>query len=510
MSLPPTVALVCAALLFAAPSLASPTIHLVLPDGTGDFAKIQDALDAAVSGDEIVLGDGTFLGARNRDLNFLGKNLTLRAQSGDPALCTIDCQGASRGLSVTQGETDVLVEGITIQNGFGPWGGGINCMNVTATFRRCVITRCSADDSFGAAIAAGAYAINSRVTFEDCTFAENFFALRGTGAGLFAWGNSNVTATRCRFIGNHARGTTAGGTGGGIRVQDSRLTLIDCEIVGNQAKTGAGISTGQLCIVDFRNCLIAGNVSNDAADGTSIAGGIQFGYDTDGSVESCTIVGNRAHDRGAGIHVANDCNLTFMKTILWGNCIEGVGVESAYLLSLGALDFHCSDVDPLTVQGGTVTYTNSLAVDPLFCAPEPCANAPTSAGAYTLDGSSPLASAAGCGLIGRSPVACGTSVGVPDGPLAAHGLGIHGAPNPSRGNTTLHYALPEPGRVAVEVFDAAGRLVVRFDEGTRERGPHTIAWDGRSRNGARVSSGAYFVRVTSGGRTAGDWIIRVE
>src|SRR5688572_15293090 len=103
----PYVAILGGLSLFLASAVSAATHH-VLPNGTGDFAKIQDAIDAAVSGDEIVLGDGTFLGTRNRDLLFLGKNLTLRSQSGDPALCTLDCERQSRGLSITQGETNVV------------------------------------------------------------------------------------------------------------------------------------------------------------------------------------------------------------------------------------------------------------------------------------------------------------------------------------------------------------------------------------------------------------------
>jgi hypothetical protein len=125
---------------------AAVTFH-VQPDGSGDVATIQDAIDAAAPGDEIVLGMGTFLGPRNRDLTFQGKNLTLRSQGGDPAACIIDAAGQTRGLSITQGETAVLVQGITIRNGFGAWGGGVNLMNSTSAFRNCVITACRADDS---------------------------------------------------------------------------------------------------------------------------------------------------------------------------------------------------------------------------------------------------------------------------------------------------------------------------------------------------------------------------
>jgi hypothetical protein len=507
----------CAVVLLLA-STASADTFLVLPDGSGDFPAIQDAIDAAVSGDAIELGDGTFVGARNRNLDFLGKNLSLRSQSGDPASCVIDCQGQTRALNIITGETAALVEGITIRNGFGPrvggppsspgWGGGIQIRNATATLRNCVVTECTADDGPGGALAGGVYALNARLTLEDCTIADNYFAQRGTGAGLFAWSNSDVTATRCRFTGNDAPGPSSGGSGGGIRVQDSRLTLIDCEVVGNTANTGAGISTGQLCLVDFRNCLIAGNLAMDGGpQGTSMAGGIQFGYDTDGSVTSCTIVGNRAFDHGAGISVANDCEITIDNTILWGNC-SGTGTgESAWVLNDGTVQFTCSDVDPSTVQGGTVTYANSLAVDPQFCTAEPCTDAPTLDGSYTLDAGSPLLQAPGCALIGRSPAACGAT-SVPAGGTAA--LRVRGAPNPFRGAVLLHYAIPRAGAVEIALFDPAGRLVARFDEGIREAGAHTLAWDGRTRDGLPVRPGAYFARVRSGGLAAGEWVVRME
>lgn len=67
------------------------TIHVLLPDGTGDFPTIQQALAAADSGDQILLADGIYLGEENRNLDFFGKPLTLRSQSGDPATCIIDC-----------------------------------------------------------------------------------------------------------------------------------------------------------------------------------------------------------------------------------------------------------------------------------------------------------------------------------------------------------------------------------------------------------------------------------
>jgi len=88
------------AIVLAAPLAGSATTYLIEPDGTGDFPTIQDALFAAASGDTVALADGTFTGAGNRNLNFVGKSLVVRSQSGLPNTCTIDCQYAGRGFTL--------------------------------------------------------------------------------------------------------------------------------------------------------------------------------------------------------------------------------------------------------------------------------------------------------------------------------------------------------------------------------------------------------------------------
>ena len=67
--------------------------YLVKPDGMGDFPTIQDAIDAAVPGDIVELADGTFTGPGNRELDYLGKAITVRSQSGQPENCVIDLEG---------------------------------------------------------------------------------------------------------------------------------------------------------------------------------------------------------------------------------------------------------------------------------------------------------------------------------------------------------------------------------------------------------------------------------
>jgi len=102
---------------------ASAAIHLVYPDGSGDFPTIQDAVDASADGDVIELGSGRFTGLGNHDVTFAGKAITVRSRTGDPLDCVIDCQGSevneSHGFIFDSGEgPDSRLEGVTITDGY--------------------------------------------------------------------------------------------------------------------------------------------------------------------------------------------------------------------------------------------------------------------------------------------------------------------------------------------------------------------------------------------------------
>src|SRR5262249_17433230 len=70
-------------------------------------------------------------------------------------------------------------------------------------------------------------------------------------------------------------------------------------------------------------------------------------------------------------------------------------------------------------------------------------------------------------------------------------------PNPFNPETTIRYALPKADRVRLRVFDIAGRLVASLEDGPENAGEHAVAWDGRTRAGARAGSGVYFYCLTT-------------
>jgi flagellar hook assembly protein FlgD len=83
-------------------------------------------------------------------------------------------------------------------------------------------------------------------------------------------------------------------------------------------------------------------------------------------------------------------------------------------------------------------------------------------------------------------------------------LHLAATPNPSTRQVMIRYSLPKPTAVTIEVFNAAGALVRRIDEGMRQAGQHSVSWDGRNGNGDALPSGVYVARMlTLEGTTTG-------
>jgi hypothetical protein len=82
-----------------------------------DFSTIWAALDGASNGDTIIVRDGIYTGAGNKNLDFGGKAVTLRSENGAEN-SVIDCQGDGRGFYFRTGETLLtVIDGFWIING---------------------------------------------------------------------------------------------------------------------------------------------------------------------------------------------------------------------------------------------------------------------------------------------------------------------------------------------------------------------------------------------------------
>ena len=201
-------------------------------DGSGDYLTIQEGIDAASDGDEVVVCDGTYTGDGNRDLNFGGKPITVRSANG-PAKCVIDCQGSEeeshRGFVFRSNEgPGAVVAGFTITNGYSAFGGAILCDEYcNPTIANCVITD-NVDDYWGGG---GVCCLLSSPTIIGCTIACNH-----------------------------------GYEGGGIHCNASSATIRDCTITANTAMRGGGIFNYCGGNPAIANCVVWNNGPNDVSD----------------------------------------------------------------------------------------------------------------------------------------------------------------------------------------------------------------------------------------------------
>ena len=114
-----------------------------------EFVTIQEAIDRAWEGDQVIVADGTYSGPGNYNLNFYGENIIVRSEKG-PDNCVLDCRARGRFFVFVHGEDNrSIVDGFTIRNGWAQidydpdyrWGnelgGGMYCLNSTPTVRNC-------------------------------------------------------------------------------------------------------------------------------------------------------------------------------------------------------------------------------------------------------------------------------------------------------------------------------------------------------------------------------------
>jgi len=89
------------------------------------------------------------------------------------------------------------------------------------------------------------------------------------------------------------------------------------------------------------------------------------------------------------------------------------------------------------------------------------------------------------------------AAGVGAGQQSGVQLGV--APNPSRDEARVTFALPTAAHARLEILDVQGRTVRTVFDGPRAAGPQSASWDLRDGAGAIVAPGLYWARLDVGG-----------
>jgi hypothetical protein len=266
--------------------------------------NIQDAVDAAVAGDEIVVTNGTYAtggranpGDTAPNRVAVDKPLSIRSLNG-PQFTTID--GGYSGRCVSLRAYGASLSGFTLIHGIAYAGGGLYCGNTwDAVVSNCVITgnqvvgdNCSVRQIYGGGAFGG--------TLNNCTLTSNSVSAELLAEPLCptdlveadGGGAAYCTLNNCTLSGNSANATNSGNfdtyrriwaSGGGAYV----CTLNNCALVGNSVVAddetivwpellayscggGAAYCTLNNCTLTGNSALSVGFHSNADGGGASI------------------------------------------------------------------------------------------------------------------------------------------------------------------------------------------------------------------------------------------------
>jgi len=213
-------------ILFMLATLASGATIFV-PD---DYQTIQEAIDAAANGDEVVVRPGIYIG----QVNLLAKAITVRSEEGAEKTI-LDGNQSGDGPVATFGtapHSGGVLDGFTITNGLGIHGGAIIC-NGAGTIKNNIITK-NAATCCGGGIKTWSETEQSVLIVNNLIYDNH---VDHAGGGIRCQGDSTPI-----ILNNTIFGNSAGNWGGGIEHRkDAAAVVVNTILWNNTAPKGLEI-----------------------------------------------------------------------------------------------------------------------------------------------------------------------------------------------------------------------------------------------------------------------------
>lgn len=284
--------------------------------------NIQDAMDASVAGDLVLVTNGAYgtggrAVANSTNRVVVDKAVTLQSVNG--AAVTSIVGGAAVGTRCVYLTNGAVLAGFTLTNGSGTvsdktnlqmfHGGGVWCESGSVVISNCVFVNNTAAQFGGAAfrgqlfnclftnnVASQGGAVCSN-TLWNCTLIKNSARFQNITSG---GGAVYSTLSNCVLVAN-----TCNGGGGGAAFS----TLISCVLSNNSGGSG-----GAICVGMANGCLI---VSNQASTGGGAYSNI---------LNNCIVRNNRASARGGGAYGSVLANCTVFSNSVSATTAPGGGI----------------------------------------------------------------------------------------------------------------------------------------------------------------------------------------
>ncbi len=183
-------------------------IITVKQDGTGDYTTIQQAVDASINGDTVLVYPGTYF----ENINYNGKNITVASLfliTGDDSYIDqtiIDGDHNGSCVTINSNESNAILCGFSIIHGIG-WtsgkmhdGGGIYIIDAVVTVKDCIIK-----DNFVNRSGGGIFCHDATLNLSNVYLQNNRALFRGGGI-VIGGDESNVifdTISLCNIYNNY-------------------------------------------------------------------------------------------------------------------------------------------------------------------------------------------------------------------------------------------------------------------------------------------------------------------
>ena len=273
---------------------------------------IQSAINAASSGETILVNNGTYNISAAIDLQG-GK--ILRSVNGS-GVTTIFSDHTVRCITI---QGNAVIDGFSLRNGRSSSSDGAGVYIVSAgSVLNCDIRNCSAG------LSGGGVAMNNGGLVENCQIVNNHSDDPGGGVSMYNGGvvrnclisSNNVGGSALNWGGgvgirnsglvefSRINNNTAEMDGGGVHIIDGG-EVRDCVIKSNSGLNGGGVTV--LHAGSVRRCLISDNVTTGTWPDGGQGGGVTLeGTNTGGVlVVACRVINNHASDRAGGIMINN-------------------------------------------------------------------------------------------------------------------------------------------------------------------------------------------------------------
>ena len=298
--------------------------------------------------------------------------------------------------------------------------------------------------------------------------------------------------------------------GKGINCFDVNLTMNDLIIKDNTA-TDLSIIYAKDTDLVLENCYFYQNSKN--VTGNVNGSIISMKFDSN-FIMNKTTISNNISDTQNLIYLEGSC-ACLLNSIIWNNdpaIIKGINVSSNdYNLLFSHNDIQ-GGIDSLDIQGdyNLQWLEGNIDADPLFLDPEsndfslqstsPCIDSGIAYFAWeeqifidmeedTYWGIAPDMGAFEYGMIenDENVIQFPTTTSLDQN-----------YPNPFNPETRINFRLPKESEVKLIIYNIKGQRIKTLFKGNKQRGKHSLFWDGRDDAGKNLGSGIYFYKLSAG------------